>query len=292
MRIGTRVWTTASVAALLALAVSAPSGAASTSLGVTFPPTAACAPSTYIQVTSPGSRYAAPTAGVLTAWRFHAGPAVPPFARLKVARSNGGNNFTIVGQSEREVLRPSAVNNFRTRIPVAANDTLGVYWGGGTCALVGGDAGYTAAVFRSNDAPIGTGATVVTFIGRIPVGATLEPDADNDGYGDETQDLCPSDADTQRPCRDKTAPKTSITKSPKKKAKSRKATFKFSASEASTFKCSLDGAAFDACTSPARYRVGRGRHVFTVFAKDAAGNVDDSPASYSWRVKKKSGKHH
>jgi hypothetical protein len=35
---------------------------------------------------------------------------------------------------------------------------------------------------------------------RIPVFATLEPDADNDGFGDETQDRCPQSAAIQTEC--------------------------------------------------------------------------------------------
>ena len=40
---------------------------------------------------------------------------------------------------------------------------------------------------------------------QIPVFATVEPDADGDGYGDETQDQCPTQATTQGAC-DTTAP--------------------------------------------------------------------------------------
>jgi hypothetical protein len=36
---------------------------------------------------------------------------------------------------------------------------------------------------------------------RLNVAAVLEADADGDGYGDETQDRCPSDRSTQGPCR-------------------------------------------------------------------------------------------
>lgn len=32
------------------------------------------------------------------------------------------------------------------------------------------------------------------------VSAVIEPDADNDGFGDETQDQCPQSATTQAPC--------------------------------------------------------------------------------------------
>jgi hypothetical protein len=34
-------------------------------------------------------------------------------------------------------------------------------------------------------------------------------------------------------------------------------------------------------------KASKGRNTFTVFAKDTAGNVDDSPATYSWTFKKK-----
>ncbi len=36
---------------------------------------------------------------------------------------------------------------------------------------------------------------------------------------------------------------------------------------------------FSSCTSPASLKASSGRNTFTVFAKDAAGNVDDSPAT-------------
>ena len=47
------------------------------------------------------------------------------------------------------------------------------------------------------------GSTSVT--GELLVQAVIEPDADHDGFGDETQDQCPTQANTQGPC-DKTPP--------------------------------------------------------------------------------------
>ena len=64
------------------------------------------------------------------------------------------------------------------------------------------------------------------------------------------------------------------------------ATFSFTSTEpGGAFECQLDGAAFAACTSPATYTgLGEGVHAFAVRARDAAGNVDATPASGSWTV--------
>lgn len=53
------------------------------------------------------------------------------------------------------------------------------------------------------DAVLGTGSTAEfkpLLPGRLPISGVLEPDADNDGYGDETQDKCPQSAALQTPC--------------------------------------------------------------------------------------------
>ncbi len=49
--------------------------------------------------------------------------------------------------------------------------------------------------------------------------------------------------------------------------------------------CSLDGAAFAACTSPKTYTsLQLGQHTFRVRARDAVGNRQANPASYPWTV--------
>src|SRR6266511_189290 len=83
-------------------------------------------------------------------------------------------------------------------------------------------------------------------------------------------------------------PDTTITKKPKDKTKKKTATFEFTSSEpGSTFECSLDGKPFAPCTSPDSFKVKKGKHSFEVRAKDPVGNLDGSPASDDWKVKKK-----
>lgn len=90
------------------------------------------------------------------------------------------------------------------------------------------------------------------------------------------------------PPRDTTAPDTQITSGPRSKTKKKRASFSFSSSEPnSTFECKLDAGPFVACASGFSVKVKKGKHTFQVRAKDAAGNVDQSPATDSWRRKKK-----
>jgi large repetitive protein len=76
----------------------------------------------------------------------------------------------------------------------------------------------------------------------------------------------------------------SITAFPPAQTLSTSATFSFTGEAGATFLCSLDGAAFAACTSPKAYsNLASGTHTFQVEAKDAAGNVGPA-ASYTWFV--------
>ena len=72
------------------------------------------------------------------------------------------------------------------------------------------------------------------------------------------------------------------------KTKKRKTPFSvaFSADEAATFTCSLDGARAATCSSPFEGKAKKGKHTFEVVATDSAGNAS-KPATVSWKVKRK-----
>jgi hypothetical protein len=96
----------------------------------------------------------------------------------------------------------------------------------------------------------------------------------------------PPPAEPQR-VRDTTPPNTRITAAPNRRVKSRRARFRFKATEVgSRFRCKLDRRAWAACRSPQTYRrLRKGVHVFRVRALDAAGNADRTPAARSWRIR-------
>jgi Ca2+-binding RTX toxin-like protein len=88
---------------------------------------------------------------------------------------------------------------------------------------------------------------------------------------------------------DRTAPRTKLLRPPAKLirvAPGHAATvvFRFAASERSTFECKLDARPYRRCRSPLRARLKLGAHVLRVFAVDAAGNRDRSPALARVRV--------
>jgi hypothetical protein len=84
---------------------------------------------------------------------------------------------------------------------------------------------------------------------------------------------------------DTVAPETLIT-SPSLAPGGSQALFQFVSSETrSRFQCGLDAGPFLTCASPKNYAgLGPGTHTFRVRAVDRAGNVDPSPAAFSWTV--------
>ena len=83
-----------------------------------------------------------------------------------------------------------------------------------------------------------------------------------------------------------TLPETSLdSTSPMPVTQGTTATFTFSSTSPASFTCNLDGTAFTSCSSPQRYfDLSEGLHTFRVRARDPVGNVDPTPAEYTWEV--------
>ncbi|MCM2354718.1 MAG: LamG domain-containing protein [Pseudobdellovibrio sp.] len=84
--------------------------------------------------------------------------------------------------------------------------------------------------------------------------------------------------------KDTVEPNTSLDSQPVATNYSLVSAFTFSSNEASVvFQCSLDGAVYSTCASPLNFSsLVNGAHTLNVRAVDQAGNVDSTPASYSW----------
>ena len=85
---------------------------------------------------------------------------------------------------------------------------------------------------------------------------------------------------------DQTEPETQIIDGPPDPTPDPSASFIFESSEPnSTFECKLDLNEWESCMSPKEYLgLSEGTHVFEVRAIDEAGNMDQTPASWSWFI--------
>jgi hypothetical protein len=96
------------------------------------------------------------------------------------------------------------VSSHDTRIPIQAGDHLGLFGGPNETDAVllckSESEADVIGAFKGN-VPVGTSQTFETVPkAQIPAVGVIEPDADNDGFGDETQDGCPQSAAIQTEC--------------------------------------------------------------------------------------------
>lgn len=138
-----------------------------------------------------------PAAGVVTRWKIQVEPGrdlLPQ--RLTVLRAGKrAGEFLAVDESETRLVE-SGANEFRARISVRPGDRFGLSGFTGTYFCDGGTDiswAYDGEVSIEETKPFKLREGVGT-----PVTALIEPDADKDGYGDETQDRCPESAKFHR----------------------------------------------------------------------------------------------
>lgn len=171
-------------AALLALAA-APAAQADITIGSSLatPPDAGIVGA----VTASPVGVEVPSNGVITRWRVRPGLDSSP-ARLRVLRP-GGNE---VGRSAVVDPPPGAISLHATRIPVQALDRIAL-----ECCSGNGGVFFVTGAGSTNlwMPPIVDGApvpapTAGTSLFATAISADIEPDADVDEYGDETQDNC------------------------------------------------------------------------------------------------------
>ena len=146
-----------------------------------------------------------PAAGVITRWTFNVGIALPPITfstALKILRGTGTpKQFQVVADTG-QVPISGGTNSFSARIPVQAGDYVGTFGrvpeGPITLVCSTSNPSDKSAIIEGDLALGSTGtAPAEPESVQVPLVVFVEPDADNDGFGDETQDLCPQSAAVQ-----------------------------------------------------------------------------------------------
>jgi hypothetical protein len=243
-----------------------------------------------------GPSYDVPAGGgVLTAWSIEAYNAAASL-KLKVFRDTGEGiqSFLVVGRSDLRKLTPNSRNTFPVSpgIRVAAGDKLGlqtppiVISGSESRCTMSAPIG--SSIFSGHGDTSPGSSQLLDALGssftRLNVAATMEPDLDGDGLGDESQDPCPTVAGTVCPSPKPVEPAADVTSPRLKNLFIRPTAFRVagkrsarsSASTGATFGYTLSEAASVSFTIE---RLSRGRRVKRKCVKPKRSNRRSKPCT-------------
>jgi len=130
---------------------------------------------------------------VITSWSQDRGPALATAqVRLKIFRQTAPATYLTVGQSDFESLTAVGVNTFATRVEVQGGDILGFRFTVApiSCRRSGSTGDQVLASGPGQPDPsVGSSVSFGTAGAYLlNLAATVEPDCDRDGLGDDTQD--------------------------------------------------------------------------------------------------------
>jgi hypothetical protein len=135
--------------------------------------------------------------GVVTRWKVNTlgSTQLAREERVKVFKRLETTKLEAVAESTPQMVQPERLNEFEARIPVPVGVRFGVYSSGASPLYCASSPPSTSDNFyeSNNDVPVGVTATINTVrVGVVALAVDVEPDADHDGFGDETQDFCPT----------------------------------------------------------------------------------------------------
>jgi hypothetical protein len=142
-----------------------------------------------------------PINGVATSWTVRSESTDAFTQRLKVLRTaTGADTVQVLAEAPPQQVRKGS-GPFPIRIPVQAGDRFGLSGvGGGVIACSTGAPEDVVGATSRNGQP-GQSESFSRLSGyQLPLTVMVEPDADGDGYGDETQDRCPASAAVYTSC--------------------------------------------------------------------------------------------
>ena len=172
----------------VALSMAAPARA-DTTIGSTLSAVPDAPPPCTVTCTVVQDNVSALAAGVVTRWRVSVGASTTPM-RLQVLSST-----TQTATSATVTPAAGRISVFTTRLAIASGAAIAVACCAMATTIVHGGMSPTGNAFQP---ALPTGAPMqASFTGELLVNADIEPDADNDVYGDETQDNCLGVANNQ-----------------------------------------------------------------------------------------------
>jgi hypothetical protein len=184
------------VAAVAGLGVAA-SAEAATTIGQTDPTILFCfTPAAQVQDISPIDSI--PFDGVITSFTA-ASNAAGTETKLLILQPVSGTTYNVAAKSSAGNFTGPGVQTFPTRLTVRAGQLIGN--SGRVCDFF--SSGDRHHLFSGPEPATGADQSFPATgpdDARTNLSATLELDADHDGFGDETQDQCPTNATTQGPC--------------------------------------------------------------------------------------------
>jgi uncharacterized repeat protein (TIGR01451 family) len=199
--------TPVALALIAAAAIAAAPADASVTLGQTSGAADNCG-SDLVMVqksTAPGASYVAPSAGVVVSWSYLSHTFTPSVTFKVYKPTSSPTVWFLRSQSAQRTpgsdsahVRANQLNTF-TESPglrIEAGDHLGLTaLGGGSMGCIPPtSASDVMATKNPPDSTPGDNTFPGTQSNKIDVSAVMEADADGDGFGDESQDSCPTDA--------------------------------------------------------------------------------------------------
>lgn len=189
-----RLLTTTLTAALLTAAF-AGNSSASVTIGST------CAADAQYNALVLNASHVARSDGVITMWGINvtSDPAAPSPGRrsLLLLDPAGFGSWKIAAKTNSELIQSG--RGVKAHLPVRAGQVISSTGSGFTCESTSRDAEIADPVAPS--VAVGTVISTEFVVGETAaLWAAVEPDSDRDGFGDETQDLCPQSALFQTYC--------------------------------------------------------------------------------------------
>lgn len=159
---------------------------------------------TWTQTALASGNALAPQNGVLVRWRVKTNGPSGPIA-IRVMRPGAGTDLTGIATGPEVTATAAGIAEFPVRIPIQAGSALGIDFDSTNTAGIKPDGPSDPANVALYHAPnlldgITLAATAENTGTELLLNGDIESDADQDGFGDETQDICPGTAGSVNGC--------------------------------------------------------------------------------------------